>query len=303
MNVAGGSDVVRFFVSGNVENALGRSRCRSSRGDASTVARGHPRRWQNRGAAARNFRANINASITPTIELGVTTGFMKSDQRLPQSTEVRRHLPNGARVRLRPPRSQIQQHRHARKDPAWSIAWVPSESSGPQHAKLASQTMAGPRWHPLCGWQRRTGGVDYNTDFNVCRLNGVRRLATSVADRLQPHDERARTVSAKISSISTWNARPASTSRPSVRTTPTSGATTARPGWLPPGAQNVSQAASRTDATISRPRSGRSACLFKGRHHARSSFSRYAVGPEQRVRRRAPLGELPEGQPLVVAIG
>jgi TonB-dependent SusC/RagA subfamily outer membrane receptor len=86
LQVSGGTEAIRYFTSGEFENEIGPF--------------GMPA-FENRRYAANNWtmlgewkrpnalqkssaRANINATISPTLDLSVQSGFIKLDQRLPQ---------------------------------------------------------------------------------------------------------------------------------------------------------------------------------------------------------------------------
>ncbi len=86
MQISGGSDAVRYFVSGNYENEIGPIRlpgidARYLEASKVTVRD----EWQNPEALRRtSLRANLNASLTPKLDLSINSSFVKSDQRLPQ---------------------------------------------------------------------------------------------------------------------------------------------------------------------------------------------------------------------------
>ena len=84
--LSGGNDAVRYFVSGEYESETGplglpnvdRQRFEANKSPIysymdrpNTMIKG-------------SFRANLNAAISPTLDLGVTSNFIKLDQRLPQ---------------------------------------------------------------------------------------------------------------------------------------------------------------------------------------------------------------------------
>src|SRR5437870_5704027 len=111
-------------------------------------------------------------------------------------------------------------------------------------------------WHPLAWMQNdAVAGIDYGTytDFNLCRLNECPAFTSGgVALRSGSNFSRAagsRVITSKLSSISTWNAKPNMNVRTSVGTEWTyleSDNSAAAGIGLPPGAQNIGQAANRT---------------------------------------------------------
>ena len=86
MQVSGGSDAVRFFVSGNYENELGPIHMPDI--DAQYLASKKiavRQEWKNPEALRRtSMRANLNATLSPKLDLNVSSSFVKSNQRLPQ---------------------------------------------------------------------------------------------------------------------------------------------------------------------------------------------------------------------------
>ena len=86
MQISGGSESVRFFVSGNYENELGPIRMPgvdASYLEANKVAVRDE--WMTPEALRRtSIRANLNATLNPKMDISITSSFIKSDQRLPQ---------------------------------------------------------------------------------------------------------------------------------------------------------------------------------------------------------------------------
>ena len=86
-NVSGGTDVVRYFASGEWENETGVLKI--PRFDVNRLnAEGIPilGEWMHPNALQKtSVRANINATVSPTLDLVLSTGYIKHDQRLPQA--------------------------------------------------------------------------------------------------------------------------------------------------------------------------------------------------------------------------
>jgi TonB-linked SusC/RagA family outer membrane protein len=85
-NVSGGTDAVRYFVSGDVRNETGPFRMPAfamatldSMGTAIRDDWMHPEAFQN-----ESFRANLNASVSPSFDLSANAGWTNRNQRLPQ---------------------------------------------------------------------------------------------------------------------------------------------------------------------------------------------------------------------------
>jgi TonB-linked SusC/RagA family outer membrane protein len=85
--VSGGTDRVRFFVSGDIQNEIGPIKMPAFARATLVDSMGTPMRdeWLYPEAfQSYNVRTNLNATVTPTIELAMTAGFSNTNQRLPQ---------------------------------------------------------------------------------------------------------------------------------------------------------------------------------------------------------------------------
>ena len=86
LQVNGGSETVRFFVSGDLENELGPLKMPGH--DVTTFQKANiPVRdeWLYPEAMQRQaIRANMNMTLSPTFDLSVNAGFVKTNQRLPE---------------------------------------------------------------------------------------------------------------------------------------------------------------------------------------------------------------------------
>src|SRR5262249_1188788 len=87
LSVSGGSDAVRYFVSGEADDELGpveMPKFEIQRFDAAHVA--VRKEWLHPEAATKmNFRANLSATVSPNIDVSVSTGFARNENRLPPS--------------------------------------------------------------------------------------------------------------------------------------------------------------------------------------------------------------------------
>jgi TonB-linked SusC/RagA family outer membrane protein len=87
VNVSGGNDAVRYFASGELDDELGpveMPKFEIQRFDAAHV-NVRPE-WLHPEAATRmNFRANLSATVSPTFDVSVSTGFARNENRLPPS--------------------------------------------------------------------------------------------------------------------------------------------------------------------------------------------------------------------------
>jgi TonB-linked SusC/RagA family outer membrane protein len=86
MQVSGGSDLVRYFVSGTLEGEDGAIKMPQVDRERLTSQLITPQEeWTDPERLDRaSFRANLNAAISPQFDLNVNTTFIRSEQRLPQ---------------------------------------------------------------------------------------------------------------------------------------------------------------------------------------------------------------------------
>jgi TonB-linked SusC/RagA family outer membrane protein len=86
LQLSGGTDVVRYFSSGTIESETGPVRMpdidRAWLASQKVTLRDE---WANPERLDRgSFRTNVNAAVSPTFDLGISTMFLRSEQRLPQ---------------------------------------------------------------------------------------------------------------------------------------------------------------------------------------------------------------------------
>lgn len=88
LQVSGGSDAVRYFVSGEWEDELGQLKMPLFAVDSIRRRRGEdplPEQLRPNALKKTSLRANVNANPTPKLDIAVSTGFITSIQRLPQT--------------------------------------------------------------------------------------------------------------------------------------------------------------------------------------------------------------------------
>ncbi len=89
LQVSGGSDVTRYFVSGEWEDERGLLRMPAFAWNRLVSARGISavpyEQYRPNARRGTHVRANVQANLTPKIDLAVQTGFISSSQRLPQT--------------------------------------------------------------------------------------------------------------------------------------------------------------------------------------------------------------------------
>jgi len=86
MNASGGTDAVRYFVSGDLQEELGPyhmpSFAQKQLTDAGTPLRDE---WVNpEQLQTQNIRVNLNAALTPKFDLNTNAGYSNTNQRVPQ---------------------------------------------------------------------------------------------------------------------------------------------------------------------------------------------------------------------------
>ncbi|MGA9835825.1 MAG: carboxypeptidase regulatory-like domain-containing protein, partial [Gemmatimonadaceae bacterium] len=86
VQISGGTNQIRYFVSGSLENEIGPVKMPqfsidrfNAQGTSILDTWLHPEAYQQ-----ENVRANLTAALSPTLDLSVNTGIAKTDQRLPQ---------------------------------------------------------------------------------------------------------------------------------------------------------------------------------------------------------------------------
>ena len=89
LQVSGGSDVARYFVSGEWEDERGLLRMPAFAWNRLVTARQIDElpyeQYRPNARRGTHVRANVQANLTPKIDLAVQTGFISSSQRLPQT--------------------------------------------------------------------------------------------------------------------------------------------------------------------------------------------------------------------------
>jgi TonB-linked SusC/RagA family outer membrane protein len=257
MSASGGSDAVRFFVSGNFQNELGPIHMPGlfqRQLDSSTALRDewvNPEAFQSYGA-----RLNLSASFTPKFDMNANAGFSTTNQRLPQTDNNTYSFIYSA---LNNPGfnhnglnynelGTLGEYRDGYGGFSPAQIFQVSHQNGTQRFIGSADAT----WRPL-SWMQNDGtiGVDladnnYNAicRFNECPNSGTQRLGGITATQTN-----LRNFSAKLVSSSTWQAR----SNLNFRTTLGADYTnlerdivSATGVNLPPGAQTVGDAATKT---------------------------------------------------------
>jgi len=257
MNVAGGSEALRYFVSGEVDDELGPVQMPAfevRRFDASHVSV-RPE-WLNPEAATKmNFRANLSAAISPTFDVTVSSGFARNENRLPPSGSAFEALyytgmqnygfkgPGLDKILTSADSVPLNEY----------FQYAPGDVMQRYRPQIVQRTtMSGTaNWRPLA-WLQNEGTVGFDLanrdNSDLCRLaecapTGVTRLG-QVSDAKNNN----RSVSAKVASTASWNPLTWANFKTSGGidyADVESDAATSSGITLPPGGMTVGQAATR----------------------------------------------------------
>lgn len=257
INVSGGSDAVRFFVSGNMDSETGPiqmpdfevARFEGNQVDVRDE-------WFHPLAQRRlNLRANLDASVTPKLDLAISTGFSKDYNRIMPESDLILSL------------FYIGMQNYGFKGPGLDkdtedvngtplhdyLQWAPGDvmqAISEQNLRRLT-TSANATWRPF-SWMRNnaTVGMDASTIdyFTLCRVNECPPFRDMRSGDVVNDKSNIRNYSVRLLSTSTWSARDWMSLATTVGADytvnehdelETSGHT------LPPGGSRVDQAATR----------------------------------------------------------
>jgi len=273
VQASGGTDAVRFFVSGDVENEIGPVRMPSvfiQRFDSlKTSVRDE---WARPEMFQRsNMRTNINAALSPKLDLSINAGFGKTDQRIPQvDNNTFSYFYNSYQNPGFIPERIGQSAAKCNANPARCLGYSGTDgngydlhgyglySPGELFQRVVTQGIqrfigtAQANWRPVAWMQNdATIGLDLADRDNLTlnRLNEGPASGTTRDGTVTNSKTNDRNFSAKLTSNSTWNARPNLAFKTSLgadyvnveQDQVSAGGTT-----LPPGGQNVGQTATRS---------------------------------------------------------
>jgi TonB-linked SusC/RagA family outer membrane protein len=253
--VSGGTEAVRFFVSGGLDNETGPLKMPGfSMQRLDSVAGGVRPEWYRPEYYQKlNVNSNLSMALTPTFDLNVTAGISKVDQGLPQTNNNT----------FSPTYQSMMGPGFRNAGPGYTgvgslgeklngyNSYVPSEIFQDVNQN-ASQRVIGSvqaSWRPL-SWLQSDGnvGVDYNNRAGIflcryleCPASGTLRLGSTSSSTTNN-----RNFSAKVTSTATWQAKAwanLKTTLGSDYTNVENDGTNAGGTQLPPGAQSVGSAA------------------------------------------------------------
>jgi TonB-linked SusC/RagA family outer membrane protein len=217
LQLQGGTDAVRYFVSGGYEREYGpfgmpdfeRARFAASKVDVL-------KEWDRPNALSQgSYRANLNAAVTPTLDVAVQAGFTNLDQRLPQvDNNVNSFWYNGtvgpgfqsAGPGYTGVGSLGQPLRgYANYTPGDIFQFYTNQ--GIQRLIAGSNA----NWRPTSWLQNRAEvGVDLTQrdEFSLCRLGQCSDFGTNRQGFATDTRANIRNFTANLGSTATWQARP-----------------------------------------------------------------------------------------------
>jgi TonB-linked SusC/RagA family outer membrane protein len=257
MNVSGGNQSVRFFVSGEADNEIGPIEMPQYE-----VARFHAEKtevleqWMHPIAQAKlNFRTNLNATVNPKLDLAVNAGFARTDNRFP---------PSGAAFEAI---YYVGMMNYGFKGPGLDKSLTDSKGTplnehfqyapGDIMQRYRPQTIqrttmsANANYRPFSWMQNdATIGIDFvvRDNLDLCRLNNCVPQGTQRQGFVSADKNNNRNVSFKLASTGTWDVRPWANLKTTVGVdylNAENDGATASGTVLPPGASTVAQASTR----------------------------------------------------------
>jgi TonB-linked SusC/RagA family outer membrane protein len=213
----GGTEAVRYFVSGGYEREYGplgmpdfdRARFAQSKVDVL-------KEWDRPSALSQgSYRANLNAAVTPTLDLGVQAGFTNLSQRLPQvDNNVNSFWYNGT---VGPGFSGAGPGYTGTGSLGQTLRGYASYTPGDIFQFYTNQDIqrfiggTNANWRPTSWLQNRAEvGVDLTErdDFSLCRLGQCSDFGTNRQGRATDARANIRNFTANLGSTATWQARP-----------------------------------------------------------------------------------------------
>jgi TonB-linked SusC/RagA family outer membrane protein len=265
LNVSGGTEAVRFYVSGDHENEIGAIKMPAfarawldSIGNPARDEQIYPEAFQR-----QSVRANLNAALSSRLDISINTGYTNRNQRLPQTDNsptsvVGTMLKNpGFKPVFSICKANVaaclgytdigslgeEMHGYGNFMPAQTF------QSELQQGVQRFTGSVDANWRPFA-WMQNQGslGIDLagRQDWTLCRLNECANSGTLRQGSVSDQRSNNRNFSAKLISSASWQAKPWAILKATVGADynniendfVASSAT-----GLPPGAQNVGQGA------------------------------------------------------------
>ncbi len=259
VNVQGGNDVVRFFASGDLENEIGPMQMPGyeiQRFDSLHVK--VLDQWKNPLAMNRkSFRGNLSATLSPKIDLSVSSGFTNLYNRIPPESDLIISL------------LYVGMQNYGFKGPGLdkitnqvngtplndAFQWAPGDIMQNINESTVQRTTMSTNgnWRPFSWMQNdATIGMDLANAgyYQICRLEECPpQNATARLGRVTDNKHNYLNLSARFSSNSSWNVRPWANLQTSIGgdyTNVEDDFVNSNGTILPPGASTVSAASTRS---------------------------------------------------------
>ena len=218
-NVQGGTEALRFFVSGEREDEMGMLKLPDFEKRRLDAANTQVDEWTSRpnDLYKYSFRANLNASVTPKLDLAFTGNLIHVNSRFFTESNatagIGSQIFGGAGYKLNGTVSGTGTPLNGYR--AWTPGYTFQELNGQRLNRFI--TSANADWRPFAWMQNRANiGVDYTSRVDVNQLLNGQGPPVSSTYRLGFKDDtRAgiRNFSFDLGSTGTWNLTPAINSR------------------------------------------------------------------------------------------
>jgi hypothetical protein len=254
-NVSGGSDQVRFFISGDAQEELGPTHMPAfAQTTLDSMGVSLRDEWVNpEQLQTENFRTNMSAAFSPKFDFNANAGWSNTNQRVPETdNNIFSFMYNA----LNNPGFN---HNGLGYNETGSLGENKNGYGNYSPAQIfqfletnATQRFIGSSdatWRPF-DWMQNTGqaGLDFADDngFGLCRYNECANSGVTRQGQVNESQTNYRNFSAKLVSNSTWQARSNLNFKSTVGADYNNleqDGVSANGSNLPPGAQNVGQAA------------------------------------------------------------
>lgn len=215
--VSGGTDAVRYFVSGEYESEAGPLSIPDydRRRFDSLQVRIYDYMNRPNVAIKGSYRANINITPNPKLDIGVTSNFIKLDQRLPQvDNNVNSFWYNGTVGYGYKTAGPNYTARGSLGQPlqGWNL-FTPGDifQYSTQQEVQRSINSATANWRPFSWLQNRADvGLDLadRVDFQLCRYGECSDFGTNRLGRATDVRANIRNVTINLGSTATWQFKP-----------------------------------------------------------------------------------------------
>jgi TonB-linked SusC/RagA family outer membrane protein len=272
-NVSGGNQAVRFFVAAEADNEIGPIEMpgyeieRFAKEKVEVLEQ-----WMHPIAQAKlNFRTNLNATLSPKLDIAVNAGFARTDNRFP---------PSGAAFEAI---YYVEMMNYGYKGPGPDksvtdnkgtplnehFQYAPGDIMQRYRPQIIQRTTMSfnANYRPFSWLQNdATLGLDLvvRDNSDICRLNNCVPQGTQRQGFVSTDKNNNRNVSFKLASTATWDVRPWANLKTTVGADYVNlenDAATASGTVLPPGASTVAQASTR-NGTATWPTATKTLGLF-----------------------------------------